>query len=1166
MKEDIQLVEEYFRDLRDIHQSGAGLKETSYYGSIANLFNGIGKSLKPQVKCIIQLMNRGAGHPDGGFFTKEQWNNGDDKSPLLGQIPSRGVIEIKSADDDTWVTAESKQVSKYWDKYQLVLVTNYRDFVLVGRDASGNATMLESYHLADSEADFWMKAAHPKKFAQEHGRTFIEYLKRIMLESASLYSPRDLAWFLASYARTASARIESKDIPVMKSVRNALETALGLKFEGDKGEHFFRSTLVQTIFYGLFSAWVLWSKKRSYQAPDLFSWHDALWELKVPVMQALFGQIVTPAHVGPLELEDTLDWASSTLNRVDRASFFNAFEEGKAVQYFYEPFLEAFDPELRKQLGVWYTPPEIVQYMVSRVDTVLKEELDIHDGLADPSVFVLDPCCGTGSYLVEVLRQIYQTLKARGTDALLASDLKKAALERVFGFEILAAPFVVSHMQLGLLLQNMGAPLSDTNHERAGVYLTNALTGWEPLDPEKEKAFQAMLTGFPQLLEEQKDASKVKQQVPILVILGNPPYNAFAGTATTKEEKNSVALYKEGLIKKWGIKKFNLDDLYIRFFRMAERRIAEQTGRGVMCLISNFSYLSDPSFVVIRERFLGEFDRLWLDNLNGDSRETGKRTPEGKPDPSVFSTEYNKAGIRVGTNVSLLVRKNEREEKPLVRFRQFWGSTKRADLVNSLNIPNINSDYQSLQPVHDNRYSFRPSVVSTGYLGWPRLIDVFEEMFVGLEECRGGALIDIDKDRLEIRMQKYFDQKIAWDSLKSLNTGLTENAARFDAAKARLKILSKEEYDQSNVIRYTMRPFDTRWCYYTSTRPLWNEPRPTLYTQYQHGNKFLVSRMNTAATPEGVPAFVANALYDKQTINRNPGAFPLFIYPKTAEVSKKRKEQAHLIEPEEETKTVANLSSSARAYLASLGINPDADIDTASLIWLHALAIGYSPAYISENADGVRKDWPRIPLPNKKELLEASAELGEKIAALLDTEKPVAGVTASAIRLEIQSIAVISKEDGGDLQLPKELTVTVGWGHSGQNGVVMPGKGKVVERDYTPEEKEAISKGAEKLGITIEKAFELLGESTLDVYLNEVAYWKNVPVNVWEYHIGGYQVIKKWLSYREANLLNRPLTTDEAREVMNMARRIATLIMLQPALDNNYKQCKDNVYPWKQVE
>ena len=147
----------------------------------------------------------------------------------------------------------------------------------------------------------------------------------------------------------------------------------------------------------------------------------------------------------------------------------------------------------------------------------------------------------------------------------------------------------------------------------------------------------------------------MKQEKPILVILGNPPYNAYAGVSP-EEEQGLVEPYKEGLVKEWGIKKFNLDDLYVRFFRIAERRIAEKTGEGIVCFISNFSYLGDPSFVVMRERFLQEFDSLWFDCLNGDSRETGKLTPEGKPDPSVFSTEYNREGIRVGTAIGTLIR------------------------------------------------------------------------------------------------------------------------------------------------------------------------------------------------------------------------------------------------------------------------------------------------------------------------------------------------------------------------------------------------------------------------------------------------------------------------------------------------------------------------------
>ena len=226
-----------------------------------------------------------------------------------------------------------------------------------------------------------------------------------------------------------------------------------MSFAGERGEHFFRSTLVQTLFYGLFAAWVFWSEHHEHSdATARFRWREAASYLRIPILQKLFWDFANPAQLGALKLDEVLDWAGEALNRVDRAAFFTTFEQAHAVQYFYEPFLEAFDPELRKELGVWYTPPEIVKYMVARVDQVLREELEIADGLADPRVVVLDPCCGTGAYLVEVLNNIAETLKAKGGDGLLANDLKQAAMSRIFGFEILPAPFAISHLQIGMLL------------------------------------------------------------------------------------------------------------------------------------------------------------------------------------------------------------------------------------------------------------------------------------------------------------------------------------------------------------------------------------------------------------------------------------------------------------------------------------------------------------------------------------------------------------------------------------------------------------------------------------------------------------------------------------------------------------------------------------------
>jgi hypothetical protein len=269
-------------------------------------------------------------------------------------------------------------------------------------------------------------------------------------------------------------------------------------------------------------------------------------------------------------------------------------------------------------------------------------------------------------------------------------------------------------------------------------------------------------------------------------------------------------------------------------------------------------------------------------------------------------------------------------------------------------------------------------------------------------------------------------------------------------------------------------------------------------------------------------------------------------------------------EPPAEATFKANLSPTTRAYLAALGLpDPDADTEIAGLIWTHALAVGYAPAYLTENADGIRQDWPRVPLPDTAEALTNSARLGRQVAALLDPENPVPGATAGAIRPEMKPLAVISRLGGGALNPDAgDLALTTGWGHGGKDGITMPGKGKAVKRDYAPEELASIREGAQALGLSLEQALEYLGETTFDVYLNEVAYWRNIPEKVWNYYIGGYQVIKKWLSYRGKKLLGRSLTPNEVEEVTDMARRLAAIVLLEPTLNANYSKVKDSSYPW----
>jgi predicted helicase len=411
---------------------------------------------------------------------------------------------------------------------------------------------------------------------------------------------------------------------------------------------------------------------------------------------------------------------------------------------------------------------------------VSREELNIEDGLANPDVYILDPCCGTGAYLVEVLRYITDTLQENGAGALAMALVKKAAIERIFGFEILTAPFVVAHLQLGLFLQSLGVPLIEDS-ERVGVYLTNALTGWQPPDEESKQKIQQLQLSFPELNQEREAADEVKRGKPILVILGNPPYNAFAGTSPA-EEAGLVEVYKQGLISDWGIKKFNLDDFYVRFFRLAERCISENTGKGVVCYISNYSWVSEPSFVILRQNLLKNFNKFWIENMHGN-RKISEYAPDGRTSETIFSIPGFSAGIQQGVVISLWLKDNS-QQGTKVLFRDDIDAAKaverRSQLLDSLNNQDFDDFYQVSNPEQSNRYSFRPSDVSSHYLAWPKLTDLCADApITGYKENRGYSFIDTDKNILAERISQYFDKNVSWEDLERLNTGLTKDVGFF---------------------------------------------------------------------------------------------------------------------------------------------------------------------------------------------------------------------------------------------------------------------------------------------------------------------------------------------------------------------------------------------------
>ena len=1125
-----------------------GVAETSSYGALQTLLDGVGAGLKPSaVRCILHPKGGAAGLPDGGVFTREQLQPlGREFDPLeaLKMLPARGALEVKPLKDDLLELIAGAQVDKYLAEYGKVICTNYYQFAVVEL-RGGQKRVLETFKLAATPAAFWKATSALAKFEKDYGESLQAFLERALLYGAPLAAPEAVAGFMASCAREAKVRVEKADVGALKRVREALEKALHVSLHGNaKADAFFRSSLVQTLFYGVFSAWVLWCRQHPLPTTARFQWTESAYILSVPVIAALFHEFSNPATLKDLDLTEPLNWVTEMLNDVDRAEWEKRFSDEGAVQYFYEPFLQAFDPDLRKQLGVWYTPTSIVRYMVERVHRALQTELGIEKGLADPSVVVLDPCCGTGAFLVEVIRHIARSLEA-DNPALVAADLKEAVTHRLFGFELLTAPFIVAHLQLGLELRKLGLNLNP--QERAPVFLTNALTGWHGEGPQTLE-----MQG---LQQELAAASQVKNQRKILVIIGNPPYSGYAGVAIGEERELSEA-YRETVSDDLADPEGQgLNELYVRFFRMAERKITEETGRGVVCYISNYSWLEGKSHTAMREAYLRRFSDIWIDNLHGD-RKISENAPDGRASETVFAVRGSSSGIRVGTAIATLVRKEKKEPaSPANLFYRDWNESRaderREALLESVKAPNVEQHYQVLKPEIALGLPFKPAKLGMNYRTWPKLPDLFPRSFPGVKTSRDEVVIDIDREKLEARMLAYFDADVSDEEMSRIAPAAMKDGARFEAKKTR-RILIERGFLPDNIVRYSYRPFDVRWLYWEPITKLLDEKRPDYWPHIFADNPFLFTTARTRKT-DVEPAFCTDLAADLNLMDSGARGIPLYLRDVAA--------PSLFDDDQPRVATQPNLSDKARDYLAQLQLS-----DGAEALFYHALAMQHAPRYRAENADALRLDWPRIPLPlwplaasshgdERAAIvaaLQTSAELGKRVAALLDVLQSVAGVTTNP-RPELKVLGDIAKTDGGSLDGNAGHFALNGWGsRNAESGAVSAGNGRFIEREWTSEEKSKIEAGATEIGLSLEMALEHLGETCFDAHLNDVAFWRAIPAKVRHYTMGGYPVLKKWLSYRDASVVGRDLTPSEAREVTAIVRRIAALLLLEPQLDDNY--------------
>ena len=1105
--------------------------------------------------------------------TSEETPGGGINIPDVALYDHRGEFlvlcgEVKLPDTDldalAMSTDRNDQIGRYLALTRAVLLSNVRAFglVTVTPDWDGAGPVPPQGRRIEQIVALWPLPAPPQQKPQLDAASLAalpELVATAVTRYAPIGDPESLARIMARQARRAKADLPVKFTHAVQGLLDDFSMALGVTFTGPEGAEFLRSSLIQTAFYGLFAGWALWWQTARQRA---FRWEDLADYLTIPFLGSLFHEFRHPSRIKELRLAKHLDIATETLQRVDAERFFERFRPPMldedtpatttAIMYFYEPFLETFDPELRKALGVWYTPPHIIRYQVAKIDRLLRDELGCSRGFADERVVVLDPACGTGAYLIEVLRHMARQLTDEGSQAMMAAQLLDAMCRRFIGFEVLTAPFVVAQLQLYLLLSQAGAE-PDATH-RPAVFLTNALTGWH--GPEQLKL------NFPELQEEYDAARGVKRDAKVIVVLGNPPYNRFAGVPLDEEaelvdhykgitrDKKGKQLGPSALFTRWGIRKQLLNELYVRFLRLAEVRIGEKAEFGVVSYISNSSFLTGRSHPMMRESLLRRFHAIWIDNLNGDKFATGKVIPaglqgEGAADQSVFTTDRDSRGIQVGTCITTYLKRKRIAPSTAiatVNYRNFWGraASKREALVASLSLdawpratreaaartPEGPRAYEQVVPTAGTRWRLIPARGS-GFDEWPAFDELFPVAFQGVNPNRGleGSVSDTDRTVLEERMLDYFSTA-SFDELKERHPVLCTVRARYAPKRTRETLVAAGGFDRGKVLRYIVRPFDTRWIYYEREGKLLNECRARL-GDHLGDNEFLVSAPK-ARRVLGSRPLILSALFDLHLHEWGSAGFP-------AEVERGGRcgglFEAEVAGGERRANLDEGLWWVLKDAWGMMGDLTGADARRlCRALFRYCLAISHAPQYETDHKESLAQDWPHIPICKDAAAFREIAEFGDGLARLLDPESEADAVVGDLLSRDARTLAVVCRTGRGSIKAAD---------------LVVAGAGRWKERARHQSEAQRAEWGV----------------LTGDLYLSDAVFLSHVPAAVWHYEMGGYPVVKKWLGYRGSRARSgAPLTLGELVHLRGMIHRIAALLTLRPAADEAYERARADAW------
>ena len=744
---------------------------------------------------------------------------------------------------------------------------------------------------------------------------------------------------------------------LLLSFQKELLPALELTSDNEK-DYSFADIYAQTIAYALFTARVFGyvrDKREDREKETHFDRESAWQQLPEtnPFLRKLFQDV---SERSPEELGDELVGAIAEIFGILRAAKMEAIlsdfqmktNREDIVIRFYEDFLAAYKPKMRERRGVYYTPEPVVSYMVRSVDEMLKDKFNKPLGLADPEVMILDPACGTGTFLLWICQLIYQRfqeLPEALTEGLVDKSwsgyVKERLLPRIFGFELLMAPYAIAHLKLGLFLEETGYQF--TSGKRLGVYLTNTLD-------DSIKSTEVLLEEY--IAEESDQAIDVKRDKRITVVIGNPPYSISSANKGIMIER-LMGRYKEAVRGERNIQP--LSDDYIKFVRFSHDRI-ERSGFGIIGLITNSKYLSGASIHRgMREELLKTFSESYILNLHGDMTEP-LFTAKGEKDENIFD-------IREGVAISFHIKVQKSISNTCLNYVDLIGpQSQKYQYLNKLDI--FKTTWNQVFPTHPQFFFIPKNFIGKNeYDKCWQLNKIFKINSSGVKTHRDNFLIDNDELSLKNRINLFLNKDLSEDKIKEIF-----NVGKLNVENARIK-LHKDKLWEQRFIRYLYRPFNIKSIFYSAA--LIDRPRPEVMPHMLYPNIGLVANRTAAKKLDYTHFLVCDTIIDVRTFPDFEGApylFPLYLYPDASN------SQQSVLEEQRRP----NLSQSFLNIITDkLGYSP-----TPEDIFYYIYAIFHSPTYRIRYAEFLKIDFPRVPLTDNDELFHQLATYGEELAAL----------------------------------------------------------------------------------------------------------------------------------------------------------------------------------------